>query len=435
MQSIGREISWRLVPILSFVLFGCQTLPENETQKVNWLKANTRTVESINPADTSFADLEFLRHELDSVDVVSLGESTHGDGSTFLAKTRLIKFLHQKLGFDVIAFESGLVDCHEMDKAFKRGSSPDSAFRKGVFEIWSRSTQLKPFVSYIHEQNIEGKQLSLCGFDYQFSGQITRQERMKALLRLLQKQGISIDTSAYRSFLTQFGSDDKWRLWRLRKDTATQRVFFAELNSFIAYTRDKIEATEEGKVWKQYLINLPPLYRYFLGYNSNGTDAENRTFTNLRDSMMAVNLKWIKEELFPGKKIIIWAANAHIGYNRHKLKRFNLMRPMGGFLKSMYGEKYYSMAFTAFNGKMNHMVQGIQNVPQASNKSLEYFWSKTGKSYAYLSMNEFTSDLFPDTLQARLYGYSDFDAEWRDMTDGVFFIRTMEPSHVIKRTK
>lgn len=35
-----------------------------------------------------------------------LGEASHGVAESNWAKVRLIKFLHQQLGFDVVAFES-----------------------------------------------------------------------------------------------------------------------------------------------------------------------------------------------------------------------------------------------------------------------------------------------------------------------------------------
>jgi len=52
--------------------------------------------------------------------IVVLGEESHGDGATFLAKVRLIKFLHQKMGFDVLAWEAGLFNCQEMDAAVRK---------------------------------------------------------------------------------------------------------------------------------------------------------------------------------------------------------------------------------------------------------------------------------------------------------------------------
>ena len=62
-------------------------------------------------------DLIFLKEVLKDKRIVLLGEQSHGDGATFEAKVRLIKFLHQELGFTILSFESGLYDNF---KAFDR---------------------------------------------------------------------------------------------------------------------------------------------------------------------------------------------------------------------------------------------------------------------------------------------------------------------------
>ena len=74
--------------------------------KVEWLRVNVDPIRSVDPSDTDFSDLAPLKSAIGDSRIVMLGEQTHGDGTTFLAKTRLIQFLHQEMGFDVIAFRS-----------------------------------------------------------------------------------------------------------------------------------------------------------------------------------------------------------------------------------------------------------------------------------------------------------------------------------------
>ena len=65
-----------------------------DAEKVKELASITQPVQTINPADTNYQDLLFLKEKLKDVNIVMLGEQQHGDGSTFLAKSRLVKFLH-----------------------------------------------------------------------------------------------------------------------------------------------------------------------------------------------------------------------------------------------------------------------------------------------------------------------------------------------------
>src|SRR3569833_49275 len=68
------------------------------------------TVRSIDPADEDFSDLVPLIDKFGTARVVQLGEPGHGAGSSFSAKARLVKFLHERMGFEVLVWESGLYD-------------------------------------------------------------------------------------------------------------------------------------------------------------------------------------------------------------------------------------------------------------------------------------------------------------------------------------
>src|SRR5262249_31840131 len=124
-----------------------------DEERVAWLKSHAAAIRSIDPDDADFIDLEPFRRAIGDARIVLLGEQTHGDGATFHAKTRLIRFLHEKCGFDVLAFESGLYDCHKAWTLLREGKvSPAKAVANGVFAIWTQSEQVRPLIEYLGKQ-------------------------------------------------------------------------------------------------------------------------------------------------------------------------------------------------------------------------------------------------------------------------------------------
>ena len=71
-----------------------------------YVEGNTVQIKTIEPDSIDFSDLEAFGNSIGDSKIVMLGEQDHGDAPTFLAKTRLIKYLHEKKGFNVLAFES-----------------------------------------------------------------------------------------------------------------------------------------------------------------------------------------------------------------------------------------------------------------------------------------------------------------------------------------
>ena len=122
------------------------------------LAQRAMALRTIDPADEDFADLRPIGRAVGDARIVLLGEGTHGDGGTFLAKSRLIKFLHQELGFDVLVFESGFHDC---------GASGEARFEDCVWPLWWRSDQVKPLIAY-REDVAARKPLRLAGMDPDF---------------------------------------------------------------------------------------------------------------------------------------------------------------------------------------------------------------------------------------------------------------------------
>ena len=120
---------------------------------------------SVSPADTTFAELEFLRSEIGGARVVFLGEPTHGEGNVLAAKARLVAYLQQRLGFTTLAMESGFYELHKAQHQIAVGKSVVTNLQSSVFPIWMRTKEFQAVVPLV---GIDG--LRVMGFDPQLSG-------------------------------------------------------------------------------------------------------------------------------------------------------------------------------------------------------------------------------------------------------------------------
>jgi len=148
-------------------------------------------IRTLAATDDDFTDLGFLRETLRGVRIVQLGEQTHGDGATFEAKVRLIKFLHQELGFGVVAFESGLYDCRMAWDRIRAGDDASAAAQAAIFSLWSESAQVAPLWPYLAQEASSKQPLILAGFDSQFTGRFSQDGLAKSLGSVARKPALA----------------------------------------------------------------------------------------------------------------------------------------------------------------------------------------------------------------------------------------------------
>jgi len=94
-----------IIFLTSFLFFSCTAISQK-----NPIHDASFIVRTVDINDEDFSDLQSLRQFIGDTRIVMLGESTHSDGTTLHARTRLTKFLHQEMGFDVVAIEAGFFD-------------------------------------------------------------------------------------------------------------------------------------------------------------------------------------------------------------------------------------------------------------------------------------------------------------------------------------
>jgi erythromycin esterase len=135
----------------------------------NYIRNNTTAVRTVEPDSMNYADLEVIGKAIGNSKVVFLGEQDHGDAPTFLAKTRIIKYLHERKGFDVIAFESDFFSLtYGWEHLDKTKEAIDSFISGNIFGVWTLCNACNQLMyHYIPDSYKTDNALIISGFDNQ----------------------------------------------------------------------------------------------------------------------------------------------------------------------------------------------------------------------------------------------------------------------------
>ena len=404
-----------------------QGVPMTPAERVTSLEAQLVPVRSISPADTMFDDLAPIAAKIGDARIVMLGETSHGDANTFLAKTRLVRFLHERHGFDVLAFESGLYDAAVTWDSIRAGGDPTRAVRGGLHGVWSLAAEFEPLTHYLAARATSGRPLEVSGFDMRFSGSGASTQFTADLRRVLRRY--QLDTTALRgwpTFAAMLDSLAAGRYTRQPPPAAAQAEFLATFAAVRAALDRASSDDAELRFWRQVLTNTERNAREYVF----AVDAPNAS-TNARDAQMAANFLWLMRERVAGRKVIVWGATAH-------LARGETLTGMpsgdhagfvslGDHLGRALGSQVYTIGFVSTEGTVSLGSFGIgaRPLPQPSAEGLDGMLGATRHEYAFLDLARQPADSW---LRLRLrsetaYRYGGATGSWPAVLDGIFYIR------------
>ncbi len=304
----ARNVYQPITLALIVAMGGCAggDVPPVPTDPVEWLASQAIPVASVDPANRDFSDLQPLRDVIGDSRVVMLGEQSHGDGTVFLAKTRLIIFLHQEMGFDVLAFETlGLFAMRKAWEAIAQGGDPREAFRTGVFGIWARSAGVQPLIAYLGEVTGSDRPLELAGSDSQFTAPGFRTSYLPDLEAFLESEGSPLPGDprwpGFRETLTGVMDRSHYTAKPPEDEKERFREVMAELRGWVG-DGAAADPGSERRFMAQML-------------KSTAVQAEDTWMMdpgdwgqNLqRDEQMGDNLVWLANDWYRGRKIIVVA--------------------------------------------------------------------------------------------------------------------------------
>ena len=150
-----------------------------------------------------------------------------------------------------------------------------------------------------------------------------------------------------------------------------------------------------------------------------------------RDVANAVNLRWLLEERYAGRKALVWAHDVHVmnAYYDSSFRNVHLkaqpgdMKPTGIFTAEWLGREVYTLGMTTFQGQDGFAMGGPASaVLAAPDGSLEARLHAMGHAYAFVDFR----GLGPQSLSIRLPKYdSNTVTDAGRIYSGVFYIDQM----------
>jgi len=438
----GGACSFADVPGLGLPSAPLDTTTPRPPQSVQrWLDTNSVTVRSIRFDDTAFSDLAPLRDAIGSARVVMLGEQSGFDGTTFEAKARLVRYLHEQLGFDVLVFESGLFEMESAWRRIEAGADASTAALASVSARWRHSAELQPLFAYLETRARSARPLRLAGISPEFTGPSEEGERVSFADELegyLARHGSPVlgapwwpaFRAAIHAVATRADDDPAPEAAERAAIAAGLPPLRADLNRLV-----NVAPADEAGLWITAMWALETHLRLLV----EPLTPEQRT--GVRDSSMTESLLWLALARYPDRRLIVWTSSAAsirsprelftpsgapVGHER---------AVFGTLARAMLGDVIYSVGFLAGSGRYGPVLPTstapLRPLVPPLPESWDGLFLATGKPYAFLHLRRATIE--PDAAWllaprvARAVDYQQALARWPNVYDGFFFTATMAP--------
>lgn len=274
----------------------------------------------------------------DDIQVVGLGEATHGNSDFQDLRLEVLKTLVEKNNLKNFCLEADFgegVMINNYIHGNKRDENISSVFSFNIYH----TKNMNDLINYMFDYNQKAKdedKLSFYGFDMQ-----NPEKSMELILDFCKNNNILQAKDLQKEF--SFIKDEKFKISQLKdkKDLLLEIKAHADALS-----------SPNAKIASRALTNVLDSIKYYeLDFNDYAK------VNKVRDEFMAENVKWISDfEKAKGNNLLLIS-----GHNGHIAKSGKFYEPMGSHLKEIFGEKYFIIGTDFYKGIVNINEIGPDN--------------------------------------------------------------------------
>jgi len=358
-----------------------------------FLKKNLIEIEDVG-MDKDNAEFNWINNVIGNSRIVMLGEQDHGDATAFEVKARLVKYLHEEMGFNVLAFESDFYQINQINDIFINNKiSLDELKNNALWDFWTKDKNIQEFYHYLENCNKTNNPIFLTGFDCQFTNWRRDKYFLKNYLHYIIELNDQFVSAELKSILEKTITDLFTKPYNHEYPNEQKVDFLRVLTKLIELKEYNSSKNNQ---------NLQDLKNLKGHVNYKWSDRKNRTL--IRDQQMFENFKWLYENKFKGEKVIIWAHNGHIpkdytsviskediiemekeGFSMNFIGNL-----MGELLYREYGNEIYSVGFISYSGEYSNKAyqynfQASKEIVSEEN-SLEYLINSMNTNYGFINL-------------------------------------------------
>ena len=405
----------------------------------DWVSRHGVSIGSETNLDTSAKVM--LSQELKDVQVVGLGEASHGVSEFFKMKALLIKHLVSEENFSLIMIEATFGEAVYLNQYITGERDDIEAILKGMPLWYFQVEEFRDLLMWLRDFNkAHGNRVRLYGMEMQYVDRSLHQ--IKNYLDKVDPNSAEIWTKFGSSRIgsATAGATEFFYLWQsIPNDIFRQHAnLLLELRQIFSTNKVKYLAKSTDAEYDMAYRQVIVLEQFI----SASMQSEEPIKHQMRDYFMFLNVQWTRTHLH-NPKTIVWAHNEHIwkqagncGYD-----------VLGRQLDRIYGTSYFAVGFDFGEGIYRAPSnEGWEHeIPKPGPTSLSHRMSELGKPHFLLNIRAAirADEKIPNTVTLRassggytpmLDGKIQYDREYslRDRYDAIIFLKKVAPPKVLK---